>query len=318
MNRQWATYLLFASVLLPSCVSQGDFPVLRGPYLGQEPPGMTPQVFLPGILNKGEMGAFCTVFNPAGDEFYFVHYRRNTEDTPGRISWMRRIDDAWTGPEPLPFSSGDYSENDMCLSPDGNRLVFRSWQPLPDGSAPDNHSWLWVAERTTSGWGQARPLLFGGEVVRTGYPSMAADGTLYFTHRRDGALGIYRSPLENGQYPTPEFVYTLIDSEFIHGDMFVAPDESYMIISGRDAENQAGFGRLDLYIIFRQADGTWTEAVNMGEGINTGAGENCPQVSPDGKYFFFNRYDPDAKQGNMYWMDAAVIDDLRKTAANGQ
>jgi hypothetical protein len=278
---------------------------------------MTPQVFLPGILNTDERGAFCTVFNSAGDEFYFVYYRRSVEDTPGAISWMRRIDDVWTRPQPLPFSNGEYSENDMCLSPDGNRLVFRSWRPLPDGQAPDNHSWLWVAERTASGWGQAEPLLCGGEVVRTGYPSMAGNGTLYFAHRRDDRLGIYRCSSGNGEYASPEFVYTLIDNEFVHGDMFVAPDESYMIISGRDPENQTGFGGLDLYITFRRADETWTEAVNMGEGINTRAGENCPQVSPDGEYFFFNRYDPEADEGNMYWVDAAVIDELKRTALDG-
>jgi dipeptidyl aminopeptidase/acylaminoacyl peptidase len=278
---------------------------------------MTPVVFMPGILNTDEWGAFCTVFNPLGDEFYFVHLRRTAERKPGRISRMRRIDDVWTKPEPLPFSTGEFSENDMCLSPEGDRLIFRSWRPLPDGSAPDDHSWLWVAERTSSGWGQAEPLLFDGEVVRTGYPSIADNGTLYFTHRRDGLLGIYRSLFLNGKYSTPEFVYTLIDTEFIHGDMFVAPDESYMIISGRDPKEKTGFGRLDLFITFRRADETWMEAINMGESINTKAGENCPQVSPDGKYFFFNRYDPDADKGNMYWMDAAVIDELKKKAVGG-
>ena len=50
----------------------------------------------------------------------------------------------------------------------------------------------------------------------------------------------------------------------------------------------------------------------MGKSINTKAGENCPQVSPDGKYFFFNRYDPGVKKGNMYWVDAKIIEYLSK------
>jgi hypothetical protein len=315
MNRRWAAFLLSGSIFfLTSCAGQAGFPVLRGPYMGQEPPGMTPQVFLPGILNTDEMGAFCTVFHPAGHEFYFVHFRRSADETPGAISWMRRIDGLWTAPEPLSFSAGDHFENDMCLSPDGNRLVFRSWRPLPDGSAPESHSWLWTAERTPSGWGDAKPLLCGGEVVRTGYPSMAGDGTLYFAHRRDGRLGIYRCSPAGGEYGAPEFVYTLVGPEFIHGDMFVAPDESSMIISGRAPDDRTGFGGLDLYITFRRADGTWMEAVNMGGEINTRAGENCPQVSPDGKYLFFNRYDSEADKGNMYWIDAAVVDGLRPSS----
>ena len=93
--------------------------------------------------------------------------------------------------------------------------------------------------------------------------------------------------------------------------MFVAPDESYMIISCRDHPENIGSGQGDLYITFRREDGTWTEEINMGVPINTRFGENCPQVTPDGKYFFFNRYDPDTRTGNIYWMDAKFIEDLK-------
>ena len=80
-----------------------------------------------------------------------------------------------------------------------------------------------------------------------------------------------------------------------------------MIISCRDRQGKIGHGGLDLYIIFYKSDGTWSKAVNMGVGINTRNGENCPQVSPDGKYFFFNRYNPDLKKGDIYWVLAAAV-----------
>ena len=28
-----------------------DWPVLKGPYIGQKPPGMTPEIFAPGIIS---------------------------------------------------------------------------------------------------------------------------------------------------------------------------------------------------------------------------------------------------------------------------
>jgi len=31
--------------------AQGEFPNIKGPYLGQEPPGLTPKVFAPGIVS---------------------------------------------------------------------------------------------------------------------------------------------------------------------------------------------------------------------------------------------------------------------------
>lgn len=31
--------------------SKEDFPVLKGPYLGQKPPGVKPEIFAPGIVS---------------------------------------------------------------------------------------------------------------------------------------------------------------------------------------------------------------------------------------------------------------------------
>lgn len=93
--------------------------------------------------------------------------------------------------------------------------------------------------------------------------------------------------------------------------MFLSSDEDYLIIACHHHPENIGGDLNDLYITFRRNDGTWTEAINMGNGINTPHGENCPQVSPDGNYFFFNRYDPDSETGNMYWVNAKIIEELK-------
>ncbi len=43
----------------------------------------------------------------------------------------------------------------------------------------------------------------------------------------------------------------------------------------------------------------------MGPAINTDGHELCPFVSRDGKYLFFTR------DGDIYWVSAAIIDRLR-------
>ncbi|UCE39904.1 MAG: PD40 domain-containing protein [Candidatus Aminicenantes bacterium] len=288
---------------------EDDFPVLKGSYLGQKPPGMTPEIFAPGILNTKNMGAFCSVFSPDGNEFYFVYYEREN-DSSGGMAWMKRINNVWTKPDMLHFNSTDF-DNDMCMSSGGEKLIFRSWRTLPNGEKPKDHSYLWFVERTEDGWSKAKPLHCGDVPVRTGYPSLAANGNLYFAQRNVEIFGIYRAKPVNGAYSTPEYVFTAVDSIDTEGDMFVAPDESYLIISCWDHPDNIGSGQGDLYITFRKDDGTWTEEINMGELINTQYGENCPQVSPDGKYFFFNRYNPDAKEGNIYWVDAKIIENLK-------
>jgi hypothetical protein len=49
---------------------------------------------------------------------------------------------------------------------------------------------------------------------------------------------------------------------------YIAPDESYFIFCSFRA---GGFGSGDLYISFKQKDGSWGKVINMGDKINTPA-----------------------------------------------
>jgi hypothetical protein len=290
-----------------------DFPVLEGPYLGQKPAGPEPEVFAPGILNTETHGAFCTVFSPDGDEFHFTRYDKNT-DGPLELAFMKRVDNTWAKPVVAPFNSQGFSDGDNCMSYDGQRLFFRSWRPLPGNADAEERSCMWFVERTNEGWTDARPVLCDGSPVRTGYPSVAQNGTLYFPARLSDAIGesdIYRSRLTDGEYGAPEHLGEGVNTEYIEGDMFVAPDESYIVVSCWEHPGNVGGAAGDLYISFQRNDGTWTESTNMGPSLNTDCGENCPTVSPDGKYFFFNRYCEKTNSGNIYWLDAKIIEQFR-------
>lgn len=67
-----------------------------------------------------------------------------------------------------------------------------------------------------------------------------------------------------------------------------------------DASNRG-----DLYISFRQKDGSWGKAKGMGKLINTKKHELCPFVTKNGKYFFFSR------DNDIYWVSAKMIEKLR-------
>jgi len=41
-----------------------DFTTLKGPYLGQRPPGMTPEIFAPGIISTAQKYELNSVFSP--------------------------------------------------------------------------------------------------------------------------------------------------------------------------------------------------------------------------------------------------------------
>ncbi len=44
------TVILFGNTIMYGQATPKDFPVLKGPYFGQTPPGLTPIVFAPGIV----------------------------------------------------------------------------------------------------------------------------------------------------------------------------------------------------------------------------------------------------------------------------
>ena len=83
-----------------------------------------------------------------------------------------------------------------------------------------------------------------------------------------------------------------------------------------DGIKDSGFGNVDLYISFRQQDGSWGSAINMGDKINTDAYEAGPKVTPDGKYLFFVRVvtatvDDPYSDIDIFWVDAKIIETLR-------
>ncbi|HAA20541.1 MAG TPA: hypothetical protein DCP28_17915, partial [Cytophagales bacterium] len=71
-------------------------------------------------------------------------------------------------------------------------------------------------------------------------------------------------------------------------------------------------GESDLDISFRQADGTWGPAINMGPNVNSQHWDAVASVTPDGKFLLFNRgMDEDNDNTDLYWVDARIIEELR-------
>ena len=74
-----------------------------------------------------------------------------------------------------------------------------------------------------------------------------------------------------------------------------------------------GYGDSDIYISFKQNDGTWGNAINLGDKINTSAWEASASITPDGKYLFFSRNvgSNNFENVDIFWVDAKVVFDLK-------
>jgi len=275
------------------------FPSLAGPYLGQKPPGLAPQMFAPGIVST-ERNELNSVFTPDGKEFYFTIRGGSGQWT---IMMMKLEKGLWGPPRPASFS-GRWSDVDLFITADGRRLCFCSNRPLEGQSGTPKDFDIWMSERTAEGW--AEPANLGAPVNSSTdefYPSLTKDGTIYFQSRRPGGPGladIWRARPIDGRFVQAECLPPPINSSGFEGDTLIAPDESYLIVStSRDPNTRMA----DLYLSFRGPNGTWTPLTKLGFDVNSPkSGENCQMLSPDGGYLFFTR------GGDIYWVDAAVIE----------
>ncbi len=259
-----ALFLSFCAMSSGS-FAESETPVLEGPYLGQEPPGLIPEPFAPGIVSTGGWEV-SGAFTPDMKEFYFI---REVET------------DGISRQEFVVFQNKDNRWLETVVSP-------RVGQPFiaPDGKTM--HLGKRYKEHTESGWSEIKGLGSPFEEIQIMRLTASSKETYVFDEvgMPDGDGIIRYSRLIDGKREHPKPFGKEINTGKFNAHPFIAPDESYMLWDGR---RDSGFGHADIYISFRQQDGSWGDAINMGDKINTDAWEAGASVTPDGKYLFFNR-----------------------------
>jgi hypothetical protein len=286
------------------------FPTLRGPYLGQKPPGAEPELFAPGIVSTG-LDTRDVAITPDGRELYFGV----TAAGATMILVAREVGGAWA--EPAVASFCDRGLNiEPAVAPDGAKLMFLSTR-APAGLAEKpgwGHQNIWVVDRRGDGWGEPYDL---GAPVNTEagefFPSITRDGTLYFT--RDEAprkSAIYRARRVDGRYAEPERLPAQVNCGESQFNAFVAPDESLVIVPVTGGPDSTG--EVNYYVAFRNLDDTWSGPVNLGEKVNRpGARGWSASLSPDGRYLFF--MSAKRREGGAARLVGATIRDLLAMAA---
>jgi hypothetical protein len=312
-----------------------SFPRLTGAYLGQDPPGNTPELFAPGIVTTG-MYTRDVAMTPDGSALYFGVL---LGAVTAIVETHRSPAGTWTEPEVAPFSRDSRFFNlEPHISPDGRRFFFLSTR-VDEPGPQDLRTWsnqdIWMMDWEGDRWGE--PYNLGDPVNSEAsefFPSATREGTLYFTRATpDGRESyIYRSRLVDGRYQEAERLGPGVNSTSNQFNAFIAPDESYLVLCTGDRGDT--LGGTDYYVTFRSADDRWSGPINMGPMVNTpGDGEFSPYVSPDGRYFFFMstrqfprdelpdtltwdylrqfRQMPETGNAGIYWMDAGFIQALR-------
>jgi len=266
------------------------FPDLRGPYMGQKPPGQAPEVFAPGIVAARYGLHSNIVFSPDGTEacWSVMVPPRTAGYSTDRTLVSRLVDGRWTYPARAVFDG--VAVNDVpFFHPNGQRLFDMSDRPLPGGETAGKEN-IWVWDRGPKGWTNPRPLdATVNQLPHHWQFTVDRTGTVYFSSTWSGARGLFTSRLTGGRYSEPEHLAAMgADASF----PYVAPDGGYLLFVR---------GMQDLHVSFKAAQGRWGEPVSLGPEL---AGM-LPIVSTDGKYLFVI-----GREGPR-WVDAACIERLR-------
>jgi Tol biopolymer transport system component len=145
------------------------------------------------------------------------------------------------------------------------------------------------------------------------YVTSAKNRTIYYTIRLDSEnWGIVKACYVNGQYTKPQLLGGGVNSPYFDAHPCIAPDETFIIFDSKRPGAIGGEGDIDLYICFKNKEGDWGDAVNLGDKINTPKQEHVASLSPDGKYLFFAHGEPD--QWDIYWVSTKIIENLKPDA----
>jgi len=301
--------LVWSLSVVEATGNESPFPVLKGPYLGQKPPGTTPEVFAPGVISRDEY-EMNSVFSQEGDEFFYVISTTTPkEKEQGHYYYVvmtsRVVDGVWSAPTRLKVI-GESSATDIALAPDG-RFYFCSDAPSPWNDSPSLD--LWYTERSAGGWSDPVNL---GPTINTAksetQPAFTTQGKMYYPSVREdtrGGVDIYYAIRSEDGYSDPVNVGPPVNTEYHEGNSFVAPDESYLLFARWGMPESVDGGKA-LYISFRKDDGGWTEPINTWPRARLRG--SLAALSPDGRYLFFS------SGGDIYWVDSQVIDILRNQA----
>ena len=276
MRKTYFVSMLAMALFLTACKTKNqkakdnDFPPLENRYLDLKPPGLIPMLFAPGIVSTEEHLETVVTFSPDMKELSFTR------------------------------SGGKYEEPTLIVMQNKNN----QWNKKSNLSITDEKKYQEQFRPSLSEIRSHEPFK---DIPIVGF-SISSKGTLYFyvLDFEDVSGHMSYSRLINGKYEAPKKMSKAINRGKYIAHPYIAPDESYLIWDAEKVDENTP----DIYISFRQPDGSWGAAISLGDKINTPLYEQHARVTPDGKYLFFWKGDVKVREdgsryviGSPYWVD---------------
>ncbi|HAS45499.1 MAG TPA: hypothetical protein DCS93_33755 [Microscillaceae bacterium] len=276
--------------------STSSFPILKGPYLGQTPPGLTPKLFASGLVSIEGRYEFGISFSPELDEIYFS---AKEVDQKTAIYYSKLKDNKWTPIKRANFTKGEKdTEMKPFVSLSENKIYFTAY------NAASRNTKLWYVTRNKDSWSNAKKLESPVNGDRVFYLNQGKSGDFYYTNIAKRKMF----------YTTNFSEVKALNIEF-GTQGFISPSQDYLVVNARKKKGNPRRDN-DIYVCFKEKDGTWSKPIDLGKEVNSNFSEAVPSITPDGKYLFFSRYNEKKRISNFYWVSTEVIHKLKKAYFN--
>jgi len=208
-------------------------------------------------------------------------------------------------------------EQNPKLSPDGQTLYFvRQYHPQNIGGSKDPGD-IWASQKQADGsWAEAVNVKSLNNPYLNGIIGFADNGNRVYLHghyegKKPTTQGVSVAKKESAtSWSKPKalkipYFYNKSD----HSSGSLHSSAQIMILSLQSYDSK---GAEDLYVLFKQSDGSWSEPQNLGANINTPYQEMTPYLAPDGKTLFFASNGYEGFGSRDIYMSVRLDDSWRK------
>jgi len=192
--------------------------------------------------------------------------------------------------------NSEYKEIRPILTPDGQTMYFSRKNHPENIGGPDDPEDIWYStyDNEIQDWLEAinpgQPLNnkganFVSSITPDGKSLTVILGNKY--HKNKGmkpGVSISTKSSEGWSDPIP----VNINDAFIEnndGHYFLAQNREVMILAVKRLDS---YGGKDIYVTFLLPNGTWSEPLNLGNGINTSSDEDSPFLAADNETMYFS------------------------------
>ncbi len=244
--------------------------------------------------------------SPEGDQL--VYTLGNYQQTVRSLVSLKRKGDKWGEKKILPFS-GQYNDIEPFFAADGSKLFFASNRPIGEDSTRTDYN-IWYSELVNGEWKNPRALdTLVNSHADEFYPSVSANGNLYFTATRTDGVGredIFVSTYSEGRYSVPIALDSAINTKVYEFNAYINPKEDLLIFSSYGRADGLGGG--DLYYSKKDKAGKWGDAKNLGDLINSDKLDYCPFIDIPRNNFYFTSDRSSPVEGRINTVNELVVE----------